>query len=105
MSWVAAITIAAIGSTEASSPTNNRSWVTTFRMGVRSTTARPSLVVHAPLDEAELHEGEADHQEHQDDALGGGAGIVEAFEAVEEDLVDHELGRARRTALGHDVDD
>ena len=38
-------------------------------------------------------------------ALGGGAGIIEAFEAVEIDLVDHQLGRARRAALGHDVDD
>src|SRR5882672_6992979 len=101
MSWVAAITIAAIGSTEASSPTSSRSCVATFRIGVRSTMALPSLVMHAPLHEAELHEGEDDHQQHQDDALRGGAGIIEAFEAVEEDLVDHELGRARRAALGH----
>ncbi|EGE58056.1 hypothetical protein RHECNPAF_35000110 [Rhizobium etli CNPAF512] len=76
-----------------------------LKIGVRSIMSATSLVVHAPLDEAELEDGEKDDERHQDDRLGGRTGIIEPPETVEIDLVDHQLGRARRSALCHDVDD
>ena len=57
-----------------------------------------SPVVDAPLDEAELDEGERDDQEHQHDRLRGGQRIVLALKTVGIDLVDHQVGGARRTA-------
>jgi hypothetical protein len=37
------------------------------------------LVLDAALDVAELEHGERDHDQHQDDGLGGRAAEVEAF--------------------------
>src|SRR5262249_30379616 len=103
-SCVAAMTTIANGSSATSRPSSRTAWITRLNQGVRSTTA-PSLVVDAPLDEAELRHREHHDDEHEHDALRRRTGIVEAFEAVEIDLVDHELRGARRSALGHDVDD
>jgi hypothetical protein len=61
--------------------------------------------MHAPLDVAELHEGQQHHQAHQHDRLRGGERVVLPFEAIGIDLVDHQLGGARRPAAGRDVDD
>src|SRR6185437_8346344 len=62
-----------------------------------------SVVVHAPLDEAELDEGETDDEQHQDDRLCGRARVIEPLKTVEVDLVDHEICGAGGTAAGHDV--
>src|SRR5439155_8693426 len=105
MSCVAAIATMAKGASAVSSPRNRTIWLTTSKRGVRSTIGLGSLVVDAALDEAELGHRQHHHQQHQDDALRRRAGIIEPFEAVEVDLVDHQLGGPRRAALGHDVDD
>src|SRR5215472_6946253 len=103
-SWVAAIATTAKGASAVTRPRNSRIWLTMLKIGVRSTMGFLAIV-DAALDEAELHHGQEDDQQHQDDALRGGAGIVQAFEAVEIDLVDHQLRRPVRPAAGHDVDD
>src|SRR5215470_6668734 len=103
-SCVAAMATIANGSSATSRPSSRTAWVTRSNQGVRSTTAA-SLVVNAPLDEAELREGKDHDDEHEHDALRCRAGIIEPLEAVEIDRVDHELRGACRSALGHDVDD
>ena len=57
------------------------------------------------FDEAELGNRQDYDEEHEDDALCRGTRVVEPFEAVEVDLIDHQLSRARWATLGHDVDD
>src|SRR5262249_2987757 len=89
MSCVAAMTTMANGASAVSSPRNSTTWLTMSKTGVRSTTGLGSLVMDAALDEAELRHRQHHHQQHQDDALRRRAGIVEAFEAIEIDLVDH----------------
>src|SRR5215469_37850 len=103
-SCVAAITTTAKGASAVARPRNSRIWLTRLKIGVRSTMGFLAIV-YAALDETELHDGQEDDQQHQDDALRGGAGIVQAFEAVEIDLVDHQLRRLVRPAAGHDIDD
>src|SRR5262245_52907551 len=93
-SWVAAITTTAKGASAVRRPSSSTIWLTRLKMGVRSTTGL--AVVDAALDEAELHHGQQDHQQHQDDALRRRTGVVEPFEPVEIDLVDHQLRRPVR---------
>src|SRR5713101_1287801 len=64
-----------------------------------------SCVMHPALDKAELDRGQPDDDRHQDDRLRRRAAEIEADDAVVPDLVDEDLGRLRRTALGHVVDD
>src|SRR4051812_44705683 len=78
----AAMVMIAKGRMATRKPMNRITWVKKFRMGVRSTMVA-STVMDAPLDKAELENGKEHDQEHQNDALGGGAGVVEATEAVE----------------------
>src|SRR5215813_9294580 len=93
------------GASAATSATNRSNWVTMSRMGVRSTIRCVSLVVDSAFDEAELRDRQENDEQHEDDALSGGTGVVESFEAVEVDLVDHQVRGPGRPALGHDVDD
>src|SRR5712692_7656379 len=64
-----------------------------------------SCVMHPALDEAELDRGQPDDDRHQYDRLRRRAAEVEADDAVVPDLVDEDLGRLCRTALGYVVDD
>src|SRR5882757_6026836 len=100
----AAMATIANGAMQNTKPMNRIRCVKKLRNGVRSTMSS-SPVVHAPLDEAELEDGKQDDEQHQDDALRGGTRIIQTFEAVGIDLVDHQIGRIRGAAGGHDIDD
>src|SRR5262245_37019299 len=66
--WVAAISTIANGKTASSSPRNKRTWLMILKMGVRSIIAI-SIIMYAPLDVAELEEGDAYDDGHQNDRL------------------------------------
>src|SRR5436190_22014879 len=76
----------------------------TVSQGRFSTTMRDHLVLHLALDVAELHHGERDDDHHQDYRLRRGAAKVRRLHAVVIHLVDQDLRRARRPALGGGVD-
>src|ERR1700749_3719106 len=78
----AAITTTTNGNSDTTKPRNSTIWLTRLKSGVRSIIASGScsFVMHAPLDVAELDEGQRDDDQHQDERLRGGARIVEAFE-------------------------
>src|SRR4029453_7463988 len=61
-SWLAATNTIHNGISSAIRLKISSAWVNASRMGVRSIIALPSPVVNAPLDEAELDEGERDDQ-------------------------------------------
>src|SRR5512135_2735236 len=63
-----------------------------------------ALVLHLALDEAELHHGERNHDDHQDHRLRRRAAQVEALEAVVEHLVHQDRGRSGRAACGGGID-
>ena len=95
-SWLAATKTTHSGIKSAIRLKISSACVNASRSGVFSIMASP--VMDAPLDEAELDEGERDDQEHQHDRLRGGQRIVLALKTVGIDLVDHQVGGARRTA-------
>src|SRR5215472_16909744 len=66
---------------------------------------RWSRVMHPPLDKAELDRGQRNDDRHQDHRLRRRAAEIKADDAVVPDLVDEDLGRPSRTALGYVVDD
>jgi len=61
--------------------------------------------VHPPFDKAELDRGQRDDNRHQDHRLRRRAAEIEADDAVVPHLVNEDLGRFGRPALGHVVDD
>src|SRR4051812_29758860 len=71
-SWLAATNTIHSGMSSAIRLKISSAWVNVSRSGVRSIMPLPSPVMDAPLDEAELNEGERDDQQHQHDRLRGG---------------------------------
>src|SRR3546814_15946226 len=61
--------------------------------------------MHPALDVAELHDGQHDHDGHQDRRLGRRSAEILGLEAVVPDLVDQDFGGLGRTAAGGGVDD
>src|SRR5262249_3896504 len=88
-------------------PRTRTAWVTSVRPGWRrAITGRPCAPeMDFPLDVAELHDREADHDRHENDRLRGRSPEIEADEPVLEDLVDQDLGRAGGAAAGDGVHD
>eukprot|EP01031_Cornospumella_fuschlensis_P038689 gene38690-47036_t len=64
-----------------------------------------SIVVHAPLDEAELEDGEHEDDDHKDHRLSRGAADIIAPEAIEIDFVDQRDRVVGSLVLHHHVDD
>src|SRR5262245_16720057 len=86
------------GKATITTPMISTTWAKTVSQGRFSTIG--ASVVDTPLDEAELHDGQRDQDQHHDARLGGRAAEILAAEAVLVDLEDQDLGRLPRPALG-----
>src|SRR5438105_941127 len=63
-----------------------------------------SLVMHAALEHAELHERQGEHEGEQDDRLSARVSELEVLERVEVDAVHERARRVHRSASRHQVD-
>src|SRR5690348_1351230 len=99
-SWVEATKVIHTGKAMTSTPSSTMRWLNAVSQGRFSTMSVWPSVVHPALDEAELHDGQQDHDDHQDHRLGRRAAEVLATEAVVPHLVDQDVGRLPRPALG-----
>src|SRR5262245_8757282 len=84
-------------------PSSNTTCAKTVNQG-RFSTIRAS-VVNPPLDEAELHDSQCNHDQHHDGGLSRGTTKILAAESILVDFVNQDLRRLAGTALGQRFDD
>src|SRR5439155_14372583 len=91
------------GRQTSSPPTIRIPWQAMSIPRLRSTML--DVVVHIPLDVAELNDGEGEREQHHQHRLRRRRAEVDVHEAVDIDLVDQDHGGAAGAAVSHRVDD